>query len=168
MSYIDILALSIAYYRHDDREIWDAEPLWMNAHYSRMRSVAKATRLASLCPSQLWWPAAQIFGDSTLGEDVTQLTAMFDDKVDTTGNSGYPARIRGFALDSVGAGVSNAEMQLFQTADDLYLRSATSTQASGQYDVGTENTVTTHYIVGYRTGPDIQGTTVNTLTGTVD
>lgn len=166
MSYIDILSLSVAYYRHDDREWWDAEPIGTPPNrYSRYRSVAKATRDVKLPQTILWWPASQIFADSTLGEDVSMTGPVWTDKVDPTGNSGYPYRIRGFALDSVGAGVSNAEMQLFRTSDDAYLRSSFSVGSSGQYDIGTDDTTTAHYIVAYRTGPDIEGTTVNTLVG---
>ena len=165
MSYIDILVLSTAYYRHDDRQLWDVESLFgTQKNFTKLRNIAMATRATAQCPGTLTWPAGQVFGDSTLGED-TAVAVTFDPRVDFTGNSGYPYRIRGFALDSVGAGVSNAEMQLFRTSDDAYLRSSVSVGSSGQYDIGTDDTTTAHYIVAYRTGPDIEGTTVNTLVG---
>lgn len=169
MSYIDIQVLSTAYFRHDDRERWDAEPNSVDAlNFARPRFIAKASRGVKLAPGQLWWPSSQIFADPTLGEDVASAPIPFGYAVDYTGASGYPYRIRGYALDSGGAGVGGAVMQLFRTSDDTYLGQAVSVGPSGQYDLGVDTNSVQHYIVAYRTGPDIEGTTVNTLTGASD
>lgn len=172
MSYIDILVLSTAYYRHDDRELWDMNwpvgvPMQAGAVDS-YRNIARATRNQNAAICANWWPRNQIFADATLGEDVAGPPASYDERVDPTGASGYPYRIRGYALDSVGTGVGGAKMQLFRTSDDAYLGEATSVGPSGQYDLGVDTNSVQHYIVAYRTGPDIEGTTVNTLTGASD
>jgi len=165
MSYIDILSLGNTYFRHDDRELWDSEPLGCVPRFTHLRFIAKASRGVKYAPLQSWWPASRIYGDSALSEDVTMPPALWDDKVEFNGNSGYPYRIYGFALDSVGAGVANAEIQLFRYSDKAYLRSIFTMDASGQYDHGTDDNTTQHFIRSQRTSPDIVGTTVATLTG---
>lgn len=172
MSFIDTTVLSIAYYRHDDREMWDVEwPIGARSQIGagrRYRNIARATRNQESTPSSGFWPRSSFFGDETLGDCTVGPAPKYDDRVDTTGGMAYPYRIRGYALDSVGAGVGGAKMQLFRTADDAYLGEATSVGPSGQYDLGVDTNSVTHYIVAYRTGPDISGTTANTLTGVSD
>lgn len=169
MSYIDTNVLNIAYMRHDDREWWDAEPILTPPNeFTRARAVARGTRVMQAGPSQLWWPPSQIFGDETLGDCSVMPPVMVDLRVDYTGNSGFPYRIRGLAIDVNGDGVGNAAMQLFRTSDDAFLYESRSVGPSGQYDLGVDTNSVTHYIVGYRTGPDIEGTTENTLTGVSD
>jgi hypothetical protein len=95
---------------------------------------------------------------------VISLPPTWDDRVRYGGWSNFPYRITGIAIDVDGAPVSNATCSLFRTSDDQWMYDAVS-KDGGQYDFGVSDTVTTYYIVAYRTGPDIEGTTVNTLTG---
>jgi hypothetical protein len=166
MSYIDNLGLNMVYARHDDRELWDSEPLFLSGpHYSRFFQIAKGTRVKATPPGQVWWPSSSFFGDETLGDCTVMPPAMADNRVDVTGNAGFPYRIRGIAQDSDSVGVGGAKMHLFRTSDDAFQYETVSVGPSGQYDFGTDDNTTQFYVVGYRTGPDIAGTSVNTLTG---
>jgi hypothetical protein len=166
MSRIEYVVLNVAYQRHDDRELWDVEPIFRaGPRYSRFMPIAKGTRVKATPPSQYWWSRSQILGDAVLGDCPGGPPVLFDDRIDPTGAMGFPYRIRGIAQDDTATGVGGAVMQLFKTSTDEFLRDAVSVGPSGQYDLGTDDNVTQHYIVGYRTGPDIMGTTVNTLTG---
>jgi len=83
------------------------------------------------------------------------------------GNQGCPSRkfIIGRCLDSVSAPVAGAIVQGFETPTDAYIGEVTA-GADGNYELSVPSPAVQHYLVAYRAGPDIAGTTVNTLTGT--
>ena len=79
----------------------------------------------------------------------------------------FPYYIRGqiFASDGV-TPVGNAIIKMFNTATDTFVRQTVSTaDGTGQFTLGCEDNTTQHYLVVYRAGPDIEGTSVNTLVG---
>jgi hypothetical protein len=95
---------------------------------------------------------------------VISLPPTWDDRVRYGGYSNFPYLITGIVQDSGANPISNAVCSLFRTSDDQWMYDAVS-KDGGQYDFGVSDTVTTYYIVAYRAGPDIEGTTVNTLVG---
>jgi len=163
MSQIVAQILSLALRRQDDRELDDAEPIGLPETFTRIRPSFVASYISSLGPSQLWWTRGMILGQNP--EDAPVMPPpLFNDRVNVTGNSGHPFRIRGVTKNSGGTPVSNVNCHLFRTSDRAYLESSVS-KAGGEYDLGTDNTTTQHFVVAYRPGPDIEGTTVNTLVG---
>lgn len=75
-------------------------------------------------------------------------------------------KFTGVTRDSSGAVLGNAIVQLIHTSDDALIQQTTS-DASGNYELYSPYS-DGHYIVGYKAGsPDVAGTTVNTLTGTL-
>ena len=72
--------------------------------------------------------------------------------------------ISGVTRDVNGTPIGNVICRLFLTSDNTLQDTATS-DANGNFSIYTPSTAS-HYIVAYKTGtPDIEGTTVNTLTG---
>jgi hypothetical protein len=95
---------------------------------------------------------------------VLSLQPMWDDRIRYGGWSNFPYRITGIVQDSGGTPISNAVCSLFRTSDNQFMYSAVS-KDGGQYDFGVDDTVTRYYIVAYRAGPDLEGTTSNQLVG---
>src|ERR1017187_2823864 len=116
----------------------------------------------------LWPMGGQVYGDPV---DVAGPTDNFlsqsywEGDIQYCGSGDFQYAIRGFVLDSNGAGVGNAWVGLYRSVDEQFIRSSMSLDSSGQYEVRTDDNTTQYYLVVYRTSPDIEGTTVNTLTG---
>lgn len=87
---------------------------------------------------------------------------------DSGGAGKWPYRIQGTCKDSVGVAVGNATVRLFKTSDNVLQQTSTSVPDSynlGAYGFGVLDNSTAYYVVAYRSGPDIMGTTQNNLTG---
>lgn len=81
------------------------------------------------------------------------------------GGGGY-YKFTGVTKDSGGSPLGSAVVQLFHTTDDAIIQEATS-DVSGNYYVDSPY-ADNHYIVAYKAGsPDVAGSTINTLTGTL-
>ena len=105
-----------------------------------------------------------IDGAGGASRNLLDLATCWDDRIRYGGWSNFPYRITGIVQDSGGNPISNAVCSLFRTADDAWQYDCVS-KDGGQYDFGVPDTTTNYYIVAYRAGPDIEGTTSNQLTG---
>lgn len=73
--------------------------------------------------------------------------------------------VAGVTQDSTGAPLGSCIVQLFRTVDDALI-AETISDASGHYSFPVQNDDALYYVVAYKAGgPDVAGTTVNTLTG---
>lgn len=74
-------------------------------------------------------------------------------------------RIFGVTKDSSGTPLGGCLCLLFRTPDNVQVDSAVS-DGSGNYEFRTAGLTTAYYVVAYKAGgPDLAGTTVNTLLG---
>ncbi len=74
-------------------------------------------------------------------------------------------QIGGFTRDSNGATIGGCTVNLFRTSDNVFIASTTS-DSSGYFHIPA-TTGANYFLVGYLAGsPDVEGTTVNTLTAT--
>ena len=75
--------------------------------------------------------------------------------------------ISGTTKDSAGTALGNAVLDVFYTEGDR-LKDSTISDASGSYSIDVGSNASRFYIVAYKAGsPDVAGTTVNTLVGTL-
>lgn len=112
-----------------------------------------------------WWPARGGFiGD--LGADVGLLDVSDQwGEYEPVGGESSRVGFVGVTRDQYGSPIGACVVQLFRTADDLFIMEIAS-DASGNFLLQSWYTPDTHYIVAYKAGsPDIFGTTVNTLVG---
>lgn len=76
--------------------------------------------------------------------------------------------ISGVTKDSAGAVLGSCVVELYRTLDDMPLEKVTSDAATGVYRFSAVGAGQSYYVVAYKQGsPDVAGTTVNTLVGTV-
>jgi hypothetical protein len=72
--------------------------------------------------------------------------------------------IEGVTRDRAGAVLSNCQVLVFRTVDNVLVGSSQS-NANGEYSIAVP-TQGAHYVVAYLAGtPDVAGTTANTVTG---
>lgn len=75
--------------------------------------------------------------------------------------------VSGYTRDSAGAILGSCVVDLFRTVDDLRMDTGTS-DAGGYYEFRTAIPAEAYYVVAYKAGgPDVAGTTVNTVTSLV-
>lgn len=154
MSHLVSRLLSIAITRQDDREL---EYQIGNPVVSEGLSYHPP-----LVDPPVHWSEA-FDGAGGIG-GIQSLSPCWDDRVRYGGWSNFPYRITGIIQDSDSNPISNAVVSLYRTSDDQWMYDCIS-KSGGQYDFGVSDMTTAYYIVAYRAGPDIMGTTVNTLTG---
>ena len=111
------------------------------------------------------WPSGGYFTGLNPSVDAAWLFPQtWDSTILWSGVASFVFHISGLAKDSAGQTVAGATLKLYRTADDVLVQT-TSSRSDGTYSFGTFDTSTQHYVVAYRAAPDIEGTTVNTLTG---
>jgi hypothetical protein len=116
----------------------------------------------------LWPMGGVLLGDpSDVNGDTNNFLEQdyWEADIQYTGSGDYQYAIRGFVKDADGNPVGNAWVGLYRSSDKQFVRASYSVDSSGQYEVRTDDATTQYYLVAYRSGPDIQGTTVNTLVG---
>lgn len=111
-----------------------------------------------------WWPR----GGGFLGSDdfsTGLLQASWWGEFDPASGSTTRFLFVGVTRDALGTPVPTCVVKLFLTATDALLESTTS-DPSGNFTLSTHLYPDTHYLVAHKTGsPDVDGTSVNTLTG---
>lgn len=121
----------------------------------------------SKCPYNEWFNGDCI-GDETVGMCVTKIT-VFDDDLAYRGTKAFSYAIQGQCLDSVGAVVPGATVELWQSeptwagANQPLLIGTTTADAQGKYGFAVPNTVTKYFVVAYISSKG--GVTVRNLVG---
>ena len=73
-------------------------------------------------------------------------------------------QIEGFTRDSLGAILPGCTVALFLTSGNVFV-SSTVSDATGYFSFIVASNIPQYFLVGYLAGsPDVEGTTVNTLT----
>ena len=137
--------------KRDLEEKWSLRPVELDA--------------GAVVPNKHQWPSRNRIMLQSAVDFQFGLPGQFDNRLVYGGVSSFLYRIRGVTKDSGGTPISNVTVSLYRTSDKAFLRSAVS-KDGGQYDLAADDNTTTNFIVAYRAGPDIEGTTVNTLLGT--
>jgi len=108
-----------------------------------------------------WWPR----GPGMLGADGALLEAAWWGEFDPAAGSTTRFLFIGVTRDALGTPVPTVVVKVFLTATDALIESTTS-DPSGNFTLGTHLYPNTHYIITHKTGsPDLDGISVNTLTG---
>ena len=119
--------------------------------------------------TQSWWPSRWLggfIGDMGDGSVNGIQSSIWHDLPEITRGSNGSYWVRGYARDGNGNILIGATLKLYYTASDV-VQSVTTSASDGSYSLSTPLTGS-HYIVAYLSGgglvPDLEGTTVNTLT----
>lgn len=116
--------------------------------------------------AQSFWPSGSQAFVGDYGTDIGIASSRWSPRYYRV-SLGAPSRVGfvGVTRDQYGAPLGSCVVQLFRTADDLFIMETTS-DASGNFLLQSWYTPDTHYIVAYKAGStDVFGTTVNTLVG---
>ena len=115
---------------------------------------------------QVHWPlnTPSLLGD--YGTDVGVFDSRWSPRYYRIGlGAGSRVGFVGVTRDQYGAPLGSCVVQLFRTADDLFIMEVTS-DSNGNFLLQSWYTPDTHYIVAYKAGStDVFGTTLNTLVG---
>jgi hypothetical protein len=110
------------------------------------------------------WPTSRLTGYA-MNNEASRLAAVYWEPL-TRWKCGVRARklIIGITRDSAGNPLGGCTVKCFRTSDDVLMTSCVS-DTNGNYEISTPDTGTC-YLVAYKaTGPDVLGTTINTLQG---
>lgn len=112
------------------------------------------------------WPncSGLVMDGTDQGNWPTHNLCDFDDFIWWSGNHRSLYLIAGVAKDKDNNIVSNANIDLYRTLDDVLIASVMSNYL-GQFAIQLDNNTVAHYIRAWRLSPAIQGTTVDNLTG---
>jgi hypothetical protein len=104
--------------------------------------------------------------DGGTGEDASRCTAKWGPWQQAARGVNNIKFILGRTVDASNVALTGVAVQAFLTANDQFVRETTS-DSNGYYELGTEYSGASHYLVAYMPGsPDKTGSTVNTLTPT--
>jgi hypothetical protein len=118
-------------------------------------------------PTNLW-PDGDLIGDETLGMSIMKLK-VYDDDIRFGGTKAFSYTIAGQCLDSGGAPVSGATVELWLTSPEYpdshqpLLVGATTADAQGKYGFAVPDTVKKYHVVAYVAGKG--GVTARDLVG---
>lgn len=112
-----------------------------------------------------FWPARNGFiGDQGIDIGLLDATDQWGE-FEIVGGESSRVGFVGVTRDEYGSPLGSCVVQLFRTADDLFIMEITS-DANGNFLLQSWYTPDAHYIVAYKAGsPDVFGTTLNTLVG---
>lgn len=150
----------------EDEDIDDRYTARYNWQY-QMRgahSVNKAVPFAGLWPLSKMCSGDPSVNLTIMGGDVSdgRLGAGFEEWAWGLGGQMGQVFIRGVCIDVNGNTLAGATIQSFRTSDGL-LAGTTTSDATGNFQVGTPYAGVAHYCNAYYTSGALAGTTVNTL-----
>jgi len=109
------------------------------------------------------WPDSLYYGDVGVGGNIFRGASWGNRMVSQRGVASWK-RITGVTKDSGGAALGGCNVYLYRTSDKAYLMMVVSA-SDGVYEVGIYDATTGCFIVAYKDGTPVMGTTINTLVG---
>jgi len=109
------------------------------------------------------WFDSLYYGDVGAGGNIFRGASWGNRMVSERGVASWK-RIAGVTKDSGGAALGGCNVYLYRTSDKTYLMMVVSA-SDGVYEVGIYDATTECFIVAYKDGTPVMGTTINTLVG---
>jgi hypothetical protein len=145
-----------------DGDSWDRQRQWFDYRKRGRQSTYEPIAWVGL------WPSASFMGFGENGEDL----GIYDRNQSYNGwaVAGRGRRhfkvVTGNVIDQHGGGTSGVGLNLFLTANNTFVSSGVSNEG-GSYELATEHTGNTHFVVAHNPGsPNQAGATINNLTPT--
>lgn len=152
---------------------WLVSETYIEQVYAAFREAQRVapytlTQQFGLQYSDTLWPSSRVLGNDPAASTHISAFPRVEYWRDTRPlGAGKRGRITGITRDSASAVLGSCAVHLIRTTGDVLVDTGTSDAGDGTYSVGTPDDLT-YYVVAYKPGsPDVAGTTVNTLTGTL-